>query len=91
MKTQNNESSMNQTRLGSFIEAWINVAIGFAINFVANLVILPLIGFHISVGQNLFIGVLYTVISVLRSYVIRRWFNARLHQAAQRLAARAAP
>jgi hypothetical protein len=80
---------MNQTRLGSFIEAWINVAIGFAINFVANLVILPLIGFHISVGQNLFIGVLYTVISVARSYVIRRWFNARLHQAAQRLAARA--
>lgn len=80
---------MNQTRLGSFIEAWINVAIGFAINFVANLVILPLIGFHISVGQNLFIGVLYTVISVARSYVIRRWFNARLHLAAERLAARA--
>ncbi len=80
---------MNQTRLGSFIEAWINVAIGFAINFCANLLILPLIGFHISIGQNLFIGVLYTVISVARSYVIRRWFNARLHQAAQRLAARA--
>jgi hypothetical protein len=82
---------MNQTRLGSFIEAWINVAIGFAINFCANLLILPLIGFHISVGQNLFIGVLYTVISVARSYVIRRWFNARLREAAQRLAARAAP
>lgn len=77
---------MNQSRLGSFIEAWINVAIGFAINFCANLLILPLIGFHISVGQNLFIGVLYTIISVARSYVIRRWFNARLHRAAQRLA-----
>ena len=77
---------MNQTRLGSFIEAWINVAIGFAINFCANLLILPLIGFHISIGQNLFIGVLYTIISVARSYVIRRWFNARLHRAAQRLA-----
>lgn len=77
---------MNQTRLGSFIEAWINVAIGFAINFCANLLILPLIGFHISVSQNLFIGVLYTLISVARSYVIRRWFNARLHRAAQRLA-----
>jgi hypothetical protein len=82
---------MNQTRLGSFIESLINVAIGFSINFVANLLILPLIGFNISVGQNLFIGVLYTIISVLRSYVIRRWFNARLHQAALLLAARAAP
>jgi hypothetical protein len=81
---------MNQTRLGSFIEAWINVAIGFAINFVANLLILPLIGFHITAGQNLFIGVLYTIISVARSYVIRRWFNARLHAAAQSFAGRVA-
>lgn len=81
---------MTQTRLGSFIEACINVAIGFAINFMANLVILPLIGFHISLGQNLFIGVLYTVISVARSYVVRRWFNARLHSAAQALAGRVA-
>ena len=79
---------MNQTRLGSLIEALFNVAIGFAINFVANIVILPLIGFHITVGQNLFIGVLYTFVSVARSYVIRRWFNARLHAAAQRLALR---
>lgn len=63
---------MNQTRLGSLIEAWINVAIGFTINFVANLLILPMIGFNISIGQNLFIGILYTLISVARSYVVRR-------------------
>ncbi len=81
---------MTQTRLGSFIEAWINVLIGFCINFVANILILPLIGFQISVSQNLFIGVLYTIVSVARSYVIRRWFNARLHAAAQRLAGRVA-
>ena len=80
---------MNQTRLGSLIEALFNVAIGFAINFVANMAILPLIGFHITPAQNLFIGALYTVISVCRSYVIRRWFNARLHAAAQHLAERA--
>lgn len=77
---------MTQSRLGSLVEACINVLIGFAINFVANLVILPLIGFHISVAQNLFIGVLYTVISVARSYAVRRWFNARIHRAAQRIA-----
>lgn len=80
---------MNQTRLGSLIESLFNVAIGFAINFVANMAILPLIGFHITPGQNLFIGVLYTVISVCRSYVIRRWFNQHLHTTAQRLAERA--
>jgi len=80
---------MTQTRLGSLIEACINVVIGFAINFVANLVILPLIGFHITVSQNLFIGVLYTVISVARSYCVRRWFNNRIRQAAERMAATA--
>ena len=81
---------MNQTRIGSLIEASINVLIGYIINFCANLLILPLIGFHISVTQNLFIGLLYTVISVARSYAIRRWFNARLHQASQAIAAKVA-
>lgn len=79
---------MNQTRVGSLIEAVINTAIGFGINFCANLIILPLIGFQISVGQNLFIGVLYTTISVARSYVVRRWFNARLHAAATKISRR---
>jgi len=77
---------VNQTKLGSLIEAVINVLIGFLINMGANFLILPLIGFHITLQQNLFIGVLYTIISVARSYVIRRWFNARLHAAAMRMA-----
>jgi hypothetical protein len=80
---------MNQTRLGSFIEAWFNVLIGFGINWCANMLILPLFGFHVSGGQAFGIGVLFTVISVVRSYAIRRWFNARLQRMAQRLAGRA--
>lgn len=77
---------IRQTRMGSFIESLINIAIGYVINFTANLLILPLIGFHITVTQNLFIGLLYTIISVARSYVIRRWFEARIHKAAIRMA-----
>jgi hypothetical protein len=77
---------MSQTRLGSFIEACINVLIGFWINFAANLLILPLIGFHITISQNFFIGFLYTLISIARSYVIRRWFNRMIVRAAQKLA-----
>lgn len=75
-----------QTRKGSLIEACINVLIGFWINFFANLLILPLIGFNISVSQNLFIGLLYTLISIARSYAIRRWFNFYIVKAAQSLA-----
>ena len=77
---------MQQSRLGSLIEALFNVLIGFGINFAANLVILPLFGFNVTPTDALGIGVFFTVISIARSYVIRRWFNARLHAAAQRLA-----
>ena len=77
---------MTQTRLGSLIEAFINVLIGFWINFAANLAILPLFGYTPTLAQNFQIGLLYTVISIARSYVIRRWFNAKLHAAAQRMA-----
>lgn len=77
---------MSQSRLGSFIEAWINVLIGFTINFIANLVIFPIFGWQISVMENLALGVVYTAISVARSYAIRRWFNARIHKTAQKLA-----
>lgn len=77
---------MNQTKLGSLIEACINVVIGFSINYCANLLIFPLFGFSITPTANLLMGAIYTAISIARSYVIRRWFNARLQAAAQRLA-----
>jgi hypothetical protein len=75
-----------QSRKSSFYEACINVLIGFWINFFANLVILPMVGFHITVSQNLYIGLLYTIVSVARSYVIRRWFNRMITRAAEKLA-----
>lgn len=65
-----------QSRIQSLIEALLNVAIGFAINFTANLFIFPLFGWEISVSQNLGMGVIYTAISIARSYVVRRGFNA---------------
>jgi len=66
---------MAQTRLGSIAEAWANIAVGFSINYCANLLIFPLFGMHISPGNNFLLGLIYTVISLIRSYVLRRWFN----------------
>lgn len=77
---------MSQSRLSSFIEAWVNVAIGFGINLVANLIVLPWFGFDVTVSDALGIGVVFTIISVARSYCIRRWFNARIVAFAQRVA-----
>jgi hypothetical protein len=81
------EGAMNQTRLGSLIETSINILIGFVINYAMNLVILNgVMGMRIDLMQNLYIGLMFTVVSVARSYIIRRWFNAMLHRAAQRMA-----
>ncbi len=78
---------MEQSKLGSFYEAVINTFIGFWINFSANWLILPMVGFTtLTLETNLLIGLLFTVISVARGYVIRRFFNARLRALAEKLA-----
>ena len=88
METADLHITVRQTRMESFIEAWINVAIGFTINFVANLIVLPAFGFtSLTLGTNLIIGLVYTVISVARSYVIRRWAQDHLRAFNKRAAA----
>lgn len=76
---------LRQTRWGSLIEVGINIFIGFWINYAANLIILPLFGLDVTLTENFLLGLLYTGVSVARSYVIRRWFDARIHKAAMKL------
>lgn len=76
---------MSQTRRGSLVEAFINVLIGFSINFAANALIFPLFGWQISPSENLQLGALYTGISIARSYCIRRWFNGMIRRAANNI------
>lgn len=66
---------MSQSRLGSIAEAGANIAVGFTINYVANMCIFPIFGMHISPGNNFLLGLIYTVISLVRSFVLRRYFN----------------
>ena len=80
---------MNQSRLSSFIEAVANTAIGFVIALASQFVLFPLVGIHVSMGTQLELVTYFTIISVIRSYILRRWFNARLRAAAQRLAEKA--
>lgn len=82
---------MEQSKLGSLIEAGMNILIGFGVALLSQIVVFPLVGIHgVPLSTNLEIGAYFTAISLVRSYVIRRWFNARLRQAAQSIASRAA-
>lgn len=64
-----------QTKLQSFLEAWANTLIGYTINLGVQLVVYPFFGATFSFGQNLQIGLIFLIVSITRSYVLRRAFN----------------
>lgn len=66
---------MSQTRLGSFVEAWINIFVGIGIAYTANILVLPAIGVAINHRQNITITLIMTALSLVRSYALRRVFN----------------
>ena len=66
---------MKQTRRMSLIEAIANVAVGFAVALLTQIIVFPLFGLRVSLGENLAIGGLFTLASIARSYVLRRVFE----------------
>lgn len=68
-------TGIGQTPRGAIIEAWTNIAIGFTVNFLANFLLLPLVGASFTAAENFWLGWIYTAISIVRSYAVRRWFN----------------
>ena len=68
---------MTQSRRMSLIEAVANVVVGYALALVTQIVAFPWFGLNATVGENLAIGALFTAISLIRGYALRRLF-ARL-------------
>lgn len=66
---------MTQSRKFSAIESVANVAIGYGIAVLTQMLVFPLFGLHASLGDNLAIGAIFTVVSLVRSYWLRRIFN----------------
>ena len=66
-----------QTKKQSLIESLTSTTIGIIIGIVLNLTILPIFGYPVSLSDSLWISVIFTVISIIRSYIIRRWFNSK--------------
>ena len=64
-----------QSRKNSLIESATNILIGYWCAVLAQLIVFPMIGIDIPLDKNLMIGLIFTLISLVRSYVIRRAFN----------------
>ncbi|BCA04061.1 DUF7220 family protein [Bradyrhizobium diazoefficiens] len=67
---------MKQSKIMSLVESVINIAVGFGISLAAQMYFLPLLGVTVSFRQNLFFALIMTVISIARSYLLRRVFEA---------------
>ena len=67
---------MKQSRLMSLVESLANVLVGYGVAVVTQMAVFPLFGLALTVTENLLIGLIFTVVSVVRSYVLRRGFEA---------------
>ena len=64
-----------QTRLGSFIEAVINVSSGYFLALGTQLIIFPLFDIEVDFSEQMGIAAIFTVISIIRTYLWRRAFD----------------
>lgn len=60
----------------SAVESGVNVAVGFGIAVATQAAVFPIFGLHASTSDHLAIGAVFTVVSVIRSYCLRRVFEA---------------
>lgn len=66
---------ITQKKRHSLLEAFINTLVGYWIATVANYYVLPLFNLHPSFAESAHIGIIFTFISLIRSYILRRIFN----------------
>ena len=67
-----------QTKKLSLIESITSTLIGFTVSLLVQIVIYPIMNIPVTIVQNLTITFVFTAVSIIRSYFVRRFFN-RLH------------
>ena len=73
---------MKQSRLMSLVESVANVIVGYGVAVVTQILIFPIFGLHTTLAQNLKMGAIFTIVSIARSFALRRVFEANLVPAA---------
>ena len=72
----NRGAGMKQTRWMSLVEAVTNVLVGYGVAVATQWAVFPLFGLHATLQENLAIGLIFTAVSLVRSYLLRRAFEA---------------
>jgi hypothetical protein len=64
----------------SLVEAIANVALGYGIAVATQATVFPMFGLYLSLSDNLMISGIFTVVSIARSFALRRLFEALRHR-----------
>ena len=67
---------MKQSRWMSLVEAVTNVLVGYGVAVMTQVLVFPLFGLHATLRDNLTIGLVFTAVSLVRGYCLRRVFEA---------------
>lgn len=67
---------MKQSRLMALVESVANVLVGYGVAVVTQILIFPIFGLHTTLAQNLKMGAIFTIVSIARSFALRRVFEA---------------
>lgn len=65
-----------QSRRMSLAESLANVFVGYGLAVSAQILIFPVFGLHATLAENLRIGLVFTLVSLARSFALRRLFEA---------------
>ena len=65
-----------QSRVMSLVESITNVAVGFLLAIATQFAVFPFLGIMVSAADNVLIGTVFTAVSLVRSYLLRRLFEA---------------
>lgn len=66
---------MKQSKQMSFLESLTNVAVGYGVAVSAQILVFPMFGLDVTLSDNLTIGAIFTGISIVRSFTLRRVFE----------------
>lgn len=79
---------MKQSRRMSLLESLANVAVGYGVAVLTQIVVFPFFGLYVSLADNLVMGAVFTIVSIARSFTLRRVFEEFRMRSENRNAAR---
>ena len=66
---------VGQSKIESLIESIINTSLGFLVALITQILIYPIFDIEVSFGDQTLLALIFTLVSLVRGYIVRRYFN----------------